>query len=110
MEADVIRWKEALWEKRQRLRGRAVNAGDRMVVAEVLRDADGWVELLVRECTIVSEKPGWLLKNNGERERRKEHGASSGAGNCWGSVSRRQPKERYVLVTERVCRNQSTWS
>ncbi len=62
IEADVIRWKESVWEKRQRLRGRAVNAGERMVTAEVLRDADGWVELLVRESTIVSEKPGWLLK------------------------------------------------
>ena len=39
-----------------------MNAGERMVVAEVIRDADGWVELLVRECAIVSEKPGWLLK------------------------------------------------
>ena len=74
IEADVIRWKEAVWEKRRRLRGRAVNAGDRLVVAEVLRDADGWVELLVRECTIVSEKPGWLLKplpNNVEVRRRR---------------------------------------
>jgi hypothetical protein len=62
IEADVIRWKEAVWEKRQRLRGRAVNAGERLVTAEVIRDADGWVELLVRESTIVSEKPGWLLK------------------------------------------------
>jgi hypothetical protein len=60
IEADVIRWKEAAWEKRRR--GRSVNAGDRMVAAEVLRDDGGWVELLVRECTIVSEKPGWLLK------------------------------------------------
>jgi hypothetical protein len=62
IEADVIRWKEAAWEKRRRRRGRAVNAGDRMVVAEVIRDDDGWVELLVRESTVVSEKPGWLLK------------------------------------------------
>jgi hypothetical protein len=62
IEADVIRWKEAAWEKRRRLRGRAANAGDRMVIAEVIRDEDGWVELLVRESTIVSEKPGWLLK------------------------------------------------
>ena len=63
MEADVIRWKEAVWEKRSRRRhGRAVNAGERMVVAEVISDKDGWVELLVRGCTIVSEKPGWLLK------------------------------------------------
>ena len=74
IEADVIRWKEAVWEKRQRLRGRAVNAGERMVTAEVLLDADGWVALLVRECTIVSEKPGWLLKplpNNVEVRRRR---------------------------------------
>lgn len=63
IEADVIRWKEAAWEKRRRRRGRAVNAGDRMVVAEVIRDyKDGWVELLVRGSTVVFEKPGWLLK------------------------------------------------
>ena len=63
MEADVIRWKEAAWEKRSRRRNaRAVNAGERMVIAEVISDKDGWVELLVRGCSIVSEKPGWLLK------------------------------------------------
>ncbi|MFA5911081.1 MAG: hypothetical protein WC815_20090 [Vicinamibacterales bacterium] len=63
IEADVIRWKEAAWEKRRRRRGRAVNAGERMVVAEVLRDGgDGWVELLVRSNAILSEKKGWLLK------------------------------------------------
>jgi hypothetical protein len=63
MEADVIRWKEVAWEKRGRRRsGRAVNAGERMVIAEVISDQDGGVELLVRACTIVSEKPGWLLK------------------------------------------------
>ena len=61
IEADVIRWKGIVWEKR-RHRDRAVNAGDRMVIAEVLRDADGWVELLVRESTIASEKTGWVLK------------------------------------------------
>lgn len=33
-----------------------------MVVAEVIRDEDGWVELLIRESTVASEKPGWLLK------------------------------------------------
>ena len=63
IEADVIRWKEAAWEKRRRRRGRAVNAGDRMVVAEVIRDyKDGWVELLVRASAVVFEKKGWLLK------------------------------------------------
>jgi hypothetical protein len=63
MEADVIRWKEAAWEKRSRRRNaRAVNAGERMVIAEVISDQNGWVDLLVRGCTIVGEKPGWLLK------------------------------------------------
>jgi len=63
IEADVIRWKESVWEKPSRRRtARAVNAGERMVIAEVIRDKDGWVDLLLRECTIISEKPGWLLK------------------------------------------------
>jgi|SRR5579863_3802077 len=61
IEADVIRWTEGAWEKR-RHRGRAVNAGERMVTAEVIRDKDGWVDLLLRGSTVVSEKPGWLLK------------------------------------------------
>jgi hypothetical protein len=61
IEADVIRWTEGAWEK-QRHRGRAVNAGERMVIAEVIRDKDGWVDLLLRGSTIVSEKPGWQLK------------------------------------------------
>ena len=62
-EADVIRWKEAAWEKRSRRRNaRAVNAGERLVIAEVISDKDGWVELLLRGSTVVSEKPGWLLK------------------------------------------------
>jgi hypothetical protein len=33
-----------------------------MVVAEVIRDDDGWVELLVRESTMVSDKPGRQLQ------------------------------------------------
>ncbi len=62
VEADVIRWTEAAWETPRRRRGKAVNAGERMVMAEVIRDSqDGWVELLVRDGTIVSEKPGWVL-------------------------------------------------
>jgi len=63
IEADVIRWKGGAWEKRRRRRGRAVNAGERMVVAEVIRDrGDGWVELLIRDSTVLREKKGWLLK------------------------------------------------
>ncbi|MEK7754157.1 MAG: hypothetical protein AAB654_19690 [Acidobacteriota bacterium] len=75
IEADVIRWKEAAWEKRRRLRGRAVNAGERMVVAEVIRDrGDGWVEVLIRDSTVLTEKKGWLLKplpKNSESRRRR---------------------------------------
>jgi hypothetical protein len=76
IEADVIRWKENVWEKRSRSRtARAVNAGERMVTAEVIRDKDGWVDLLLRGSTIVSEKPGWLLeplpKNLEVRRRRR---------------------------------------
>lgn len=63
IEADVIRWKEAAWEQRRRRRGRAVNAGERMVVAEVIRDRpDGWVELLIRDSSVLSEKKGWVLR------------------------------------------------
>ncbi len=62
IEADVIRWKEAAWEQRKRRRGRAVNAGERIVVAEVIRDhGDGWLELLIRDSTVLSEKKGWVL-------------------------------------------------
>src|ERR1700722_6081497 len=50
IEADVVRWKEIVWEKRSRRQNaRAVNVGDRVVTAEVLReDAEGWVHLITR--------------------------------------------------------------
>jgi hypothetical protein len=41
-----------------------VNAGEHTVVAEVVRDKDGWGDLLIRGSTVVSEKRGWLLKPN----------------------------------------------
>ena len=75
IEADVVRWKEGVWEKRSRRRNaRAVNVGDRMVTAEVLReDAEGWVHLLTRACAMVSEKPGpkAALLAKGQEIRRK---------------------------------------
>lgn len=58
VEADVIRWKESVWKRPKRGRGRAVNVGDRMVTAEVIRDEDGWVDLLVRGYAVVHEKTG----------------------------------------------------
>jgi hypothetical protein len=58
LEADVIRWKEAIWEQRGRGKGRAVKIGEREVVAEVLREDDdgAWVRLLVRACTLLADK------------------------------------------------------
>ena len=60
IEADVVRWKEAVWEKRGRSRkARLANVGERVVTGEIVRDAgDGWVLVLVRRCEVVSEKPG----------------------------------------------------
>jgi hypothetical protein len=74
--ADVVRWKESVWEKRSRRRNaRAVNVGERIVTAEVLReDAEGWVYLLTRACVLSSERiPGRkvTLLPKGENLRRK---------------------------------------
>lgn len=54
--ADVIRWTEAVWEPRRSQSGKAVKIGERRVIAEVLREADGWVRLLVRGCEVISDK------------------------------------------------------
>lgn len=58
--ADVVRWKEAVFKARRSKKGRAVKLGERLVIAEVLRDEAGWVYLLVRGCELVSVKTGWL--------------------------------------------------
>jgi len=80
IEADVIRWNEGVWQKARRRRGRAVNIGDRVVIGEVIRDEGGWVDVLIRGCTVVSEKPGRkvlpLAKNT--EVRRKRHTIEKG--------------------------------
>src|SRR5690349_4824836 len=60
IQADVIRWKEGVWEKRSRRRNaRAINVGGRNVVAEVLSiDKEGWVRLLIRDNAVTHEMPG----------------------------------------------------
>jgi hypothetical protein len=61
IEADIVRWIESVWRRPRRNRRRAiraVNVGERVVVAEVLRDEGGWLDLLVRSCTVTAEKPG----------------------------------------------------
>lgn len=49
--------------------------GERIAVAEVLRDDDGWVHLLVRQCELVSVKTGRSrqipLLHDGEEIKRK---------------------------------------
>lgn len=54
IEADVIRWKEGVFERRGPRGRRVVKAGDRVMTAEVLKEADrdGWVHLLVRSCEV----------------------------------------------------------
>ena len=107
IEADVIRWKEGVWQKRPRRRwGRAVNAGDRMVIAEVIRDyKDGWVELLVRGCTILSEKPGWLLKplltNLAVRRRRRTIERGNPERLLWSDESARAALNRSKFLGKR---------
>jgi hypothetical protein len=80
IEADVIRWNEGVWQKPRRRRGRAVNIGERVVIAEVVRDEGGWLDLLVRGCTVANEKPGRkvlpLAKNT--EVRRKRHTIEKG--------------------------------
>lgn len=53
--ADVIRWKEGVFDDRRR--GKPLRIGERQVAAEVLqRGEDGWVRLLVRACTITKNE------------------------------------------------------
>jgi hypothetical protein len=58
IEADVIRWKEAVWEKRGPKQGRSIHIGDRLLTAEVIgEDPDsGFVTLLVREDRVLEDK------------------------------------------------------
>ena len=63
IEADVIRWLEPVFKNRRR--GKPSKVGERLVTAEVLREAgkDGWVYLLVRLSEAVSAYPGWNLSD-----------------------------------------------
>jgi len=72
IEADVIRWTEAVWHKSRR--GRATKAGERQVTAEVIGDAEGWVQLLVRDCRPLGHEPlaGTLLTAGSETRRKRQ--------------------------------------
>jgi len=80
IQADVIRWTEGVWRKPRRNRGRAVNIGERIVVAEVIHDDGEWLDLLVRDCTVTRETHGlrhMMLAKNTE-VRRKRHTVEKG--------------------------------
>lgn len=80
IQADVIRWTEGVWRKPRRNRGRAVNTGDRLVIAEVIRDDGEWVDLLVRDCTVTRETHGlqYMLLAKDSEVRRKRHTIEKG--------------------------------
>lgn len=53
--ADVIRWREGVFDRRRK--GKALRIGERDVIAEVLsRGEDGWVRLLVRACETTKDE------------------------------------------------------
>lgn len=58
--ADVIRWREGIWERRSPRQKKAECVGNRNVVAEVLAepDDDGFVTLLVRACALLPRRAG----------------------------------------------------
>lgn len=61
IEADVIRWKEGVFKNKRGKSRKAVRIGERLVTAEVLKmDNQGWVNLLVRACEVVSL--GWNIR------------------------------------------------
>jgi hypothetical protein len=82
IEADVIRWTEGVFRPR-RGKGRAAKLGERLLVAEVLRQDSEWVYLLVRHCEVVSVMTGRLerqvpLLHNGTETKRKRNTIARG--------------------------------
>ncbi|GMW05875.1 MAG: hypothetical protein AMXMBFR8_06720 [Nevskiales bacterium] len=57
IEADVVRWEEAVYAKFGRRSRRPAKIGTRRVTGEVLKgpDGEGWVALLVRQCEVLTE-------------------------------------------------------
>jgi hypothetical protein len=76
IEADVIRWKESVFQSRNR-KAKPIRLGQRLVVAEVLRREGEWVHCLVRHCEFVSVQTGLLerqiplLRSGAETKRKR---------------------------------------
>jgi hypothetical protein len=76
IEADIIRWQEAIWERRASRNNKGAKIGSRMVTAEVLRDdtKHDWVRLLVRGCVLLerfTQKDTVQPKNGDEITRKR---------------------------------------
>jgi hypothetical protein len=73
--ADVVRWREGVWERPNRGKAKPRMTGERQVTAELLADeGDGWVRLLVRACVVIEDKSDGrraLLLKPGEEIKRK---------------------------------------
>jgi hypothetical protein len=55
IEADVIRWSEPIWKPRRSKKAKAIKIGTRQITAEVLKDEEGWVQLLVLESILTED-------------------------------------------------------
>jgi hypothetical protein len=72
--ADVIRWTEPVWKPRRSKKAKPLKIGLRQITAEVLKDEDGWVQLLVLENTVTennSIKSIPPLKKGAELKRKR---------------------------------------
>jgi hypothetical protein len=59
IEADVVRWTEAIWKRTRRRGSRAIKNCERSVTAQVGRaDANGWLRLVVIESRVTEESHG----------------------------------------------------
>jgi hypothetical protein len=81
--ADVVRWREGVWERPNRGKAKPRMTGERIVTAELLADGgDGWVRLLVRACFVMEDKSDGrraLLLKPGEEIKRKRTTLEKGA-------------------------------
>ncbi len=72
VEGDIIRWLEAVWERRTYGEKKARKIGSRVVTAQVTCCGPEWVDLKVIECTL-EMYDGWMAGNlkPGEALRRR---------------------------------------
>ena len=75
IEADVVRWTEAVWKTGRLKSSKPVKVGERVVIAQVVRiDSGEWVFLQVVESRVTEEKQGRTVTEvlkKGQEVRRK---------------------------------------